>query len=381
MGGGIARWMAELARAYPPGGLVVSTGAWRGGAESDQALPQRVDRLTLNANRLKTLQGVLRWSHRVARLTRSTSAEFIWCGNLKPAAYPALWVHRRQGVPYSVIFHGTDLLKLQHKVKASAVKRRSATMLLRSAAVLVANSRWTGDLCRRVLVQLGLVCGPGTVRIVQPGTDPNRFRPGLDTEAARARYDLESGRWLLTVARLVEHKSIDTAIRAFASLASTYPDLRYAVAGEGEIRPSLEELARSLGVGDRVRFLGGVPDSLLPNLINCADVFVGVSREMYDKVEGFGISLVEASACGVPVVGGTGGGIPDAVRDGETGLLANGADPAAVAAAIERLLLDEALRASLGAGGRRAVETFYNWDRVTRDLRSIAAELQPARRK
>lgn len=374
MGGGIARWMGELARHYPPGELVVSTGMWPDSEESDAAIPQKVDRIALSAKRLKTLQGLLLWSHRAAVLTRSLAAEFTWCGNFKPATYPARWVHERQGVPYGIIFHGTDLLKLQHRIHQSSVKRRAAEVLLRSAAVLVANSRWTADLCRQVLTEIGFGADSHDVRVVPLGTDPTRFRPGLDTEPVRVKYRLDRGRWLLTVARLVEHKGIDTAIRAFAQVAAAYPDLRYAVAGAGAMRKPLEGLATSLGVGDRVRFLGPVPDAELPALLNVAEVYVGASRAMGDQVEGFGIALAEASASGVPVVGGTAGGMPDAVREGETGLLADGEDPAAVAAAVRSLLDNESLRAGLGAAGRKAVETYYNWDRVTKDLRRIAAE-------
>jgi phosphatidylinositol alpha-1,6-mannosyltransferase len=171
----------------------------------------------------------------------------------------------------------------------------------------------------------------------------------------------------------VEHKGVDNGIRAFALLSPDYPDLGYAVAGVGEIQPSLVALARSLGVGERVRFLGSVPDDCLPQLLNTATIYLGPSREMHDKVEGFGIALVEASACGVPVVGGASGGIPDAVRDGETGLLTDPESPPAIAATLRRLLDDEVLRARLGAGGRAAVESHYNWERVTADMRGIAA--------
>jgi len=92
-------------------------------------------------------------------------------------------------------------------------------------------------------------------------------------------------------------------------------------------------------------------------------------------VEGFGISLVEASACGLPVVAGNSGGIPDAVRDGETGFLVPPEDPGALAAAIVRLLENADLAKRVGAAGRRAVETYFNWDRVVRDLRAIEAEV------
>ncbi|PYO74733.1 MAG: hypothetical protein DMD64_02715 [Gemmatimonadetes bacterium] len=93
----------------------------------------------------------------------------------------------------------------------------------------------------------------------------------------------------------------------------------------------------------------------------------------------FGISLVEASACGLAVVGGRSGGVPDAVRDGETGILVDPDDPAAVAAGINALLADPARRDRLGAAGRKAVEEFYNWDRVVRDLMEIDSRYRSTR--
>ena len=374
-GGGIARWLAEMARHYPPGEMVVSTGSWPGSAAADAEIPQQVDRLDIPSTRLRTPLGLACWSQRAHQLVRETGANFIWCGTLKPAGYPARWVHARTDIPYAILFHGTDLLKLEHHVNASFARHTTARALIGAAAVCVANSRWTMNVCNRVLDRLGLESDHRpAVRTVALGTDIQRFQPGLDNRDVRDRYGLGSGRWLLTVARLVEHKGVDHGIRAFSLLATDYPDLGYAVAGVGEIRPSLEELARSLGVGDRVRFLGGVPDDCLPQLLNVATIYLGPSREMHDKVEGFGIALVEASACGVPVVGGASGGIPDAVRDGETGILADPDSPRAIAVAIRRLLDDEALRARLGAGGRAAALSHYNWERVTADMRRIAAE-------
>jgi phosphatidylinositol alpha-1,6-mannosyltransferase len=134
-------------------------------------------------------------------------------------------------------------------------------------------------------------------------------------------------------------------------------------------------------VADRVRFLTDVPDRDLPALYNCAEIYLGVSRLMEQRVEGFGISLAEASACGVPVIAGRSGGIPAAVRDGETGLLVDADRVEAVADAVEHLLGDAPLRARLGAAGRRAVESHYNWNRVTSDLARIGRELGAAARQ
>ena len=375
IGGGIARWMAELARRYPAGSLVVSTGQHPDARDVDGTFPNQIDRLPISARRLRTIQGILLWSRRASVLARGGRAEFIWCGNIKPAAYPARWVMERVGIPYGILLHGGDLLILQHQVHRSAVKRRAARALLTSAAVLVANSQWTRDRCVHLLGELDVEPTPEQVRVVPLGADHEFFRPGVDATTVRRRYGLEEGRWLLSVARLTRHKGIDTALGALARLAPEFPDLRYAVVGTGEAREALEAEARQLGVGERVRFLTEVPDRDLPALYNTAEIYLGVSRLMEQRVEGFGISIAEASACAVPVVAGRSGGIPEAVRDGETGLLVDAESPEAVEAALRRLLRDEGMRRRLGEGGRRAVEEKYNWDRVVADLVRIGREI------
>ncbi|HXE57722.1 MAG TPA: glycosyltransferase family 4 protein [Gemmatimonadales bacterium] len=381
--GGISRWMGELARRYPAHELVVSTGQHPDSQDTDPQFGVTVDRVPISARRLRTIQGLLLWSRRAATLARLHRPSFTWCGNLKPAAYPAKWVRERVGVPYGAIVHGTDLLLLQHRIHQSVVKRRAAQALLQSASVLVANSRWTRNLCLTVLNELGLKANDTQVRTVPLGTDPGHFRPGVDTDAVRARYRLPRGRYLVTVARLAAHKGIDTVLRVVATLAREVPELRYAVVGSGQKQEELETLARELGVADRVHFLTDVPDRDLPALYNLAEVYLGVSRPAELMIEGFGIALTEASACGVPVVAGTSGGMPDAVRDGETGLLVDSESVEAVTGAVRRLLEDRELARRLGAEGRRAVETFYNWDRVTAELRDIAEEFsrRPAPRR
>lgn len=379
MGGGIARWMGEIARRYPPGELIVSTGSIANAEFSDASFPNRIDRLGLPARRLRTIQGLVLWSRRVTRLIHQHGARFLWCGNLRPAAYPAKWAHQRSGLPYGVLVHGGDLLAVRHNYRDSRVKRLTARALIGTADVLVANSRWTHDLTCEVLRELGLAERTGRVRVVPLGTDPALFQPGLDPAPIRVRYRLPAGRWLVTVARLVPHKGLDTTIRALARLASSHPDLHYAIVGQGSYQPSLLALAEAEGVGERVRFLTDVTDEQLPAVYALADVYVGVSRQTARDVEGFGISLLEASASGKPVVAGRSGGMPDAIRDGETGTLVDAEDPDAVARAVAALLGDRGRAAAMGAAGRRAVESFYNWSRVVADLRALSAEASAAR--
>jgi phosphatidylinositol alpha-1,6-mannosyltransferase len=375
-GGGIARMMGELALRYPPQSLVVSTGTYPDSAASDARFPQSVDRVGIRATRLRTINGLALWAARAALLARRRRFDFAWCGELKPAGYPAWWLAKRYGVPYGVVVHGTELLLLEAKIRRSRFKRWTAGGLVTGATVLVANSSWTAALARSVYELLGRSDLARRVQVVPLGTEPAQFRPGIDPTTIRARYGLTGGPWILTVARLEWHKGIDTVIQALPAVRAAHPTARYVVAGTGPRQPQLDQLAARLGVGDAVKFLGFVPDDALPALYNAVDLYVGASRYHELLVEGFGISLVEASASGIAVVGGRSGGVPDAVRDGETGILVDPEDRADVAAGITRLLGDEALRKRLGAAGRRAVETYYNWDRVARDLMRIDDEFR-----
>ncbi|HEY6783753.1 MAG TPA: glycosyltransferase family 4 protein [Gemmatimonadales bacterium] len=368
--------MGELALRYPPKSLVVSTGTYLDSAASDARFSQTIDRVGIRATRLRTINGLALWTWRASALARTFRPGFAWCGELKPAGYPARFLSRWHGVPYGVVVHGTELLLLDAKIKRSRFKRWTAGGLLSGAAVIAANSTWTGNLAKAVLELLHRSDLAQRVRVVPLGTEPREFRPGIDPRDVRDRYGLTGGPWILTVARIEWHKGIDTMIKAMPAIRAAHPGARYAVAGIGPRQPQLEQLARETGVADAVRFLGPVSDADLPALYNAADLYVGASRRHDLLVEGFGISLVEASASGLAVVGGRSGGVPDAVRDGETGILIDPDQPTAVAAGVNRLLSDEPLRKKLGAAGRVAVEKYYNWDRVAKDLIDIDREFR-----
>jgi phosphatidyl-myo-inositol dimannoside synthase len=375
LGGGIARWMGELARRYPAGSLVVSTGCEDGSGSTDPDFPNLVDRVPVPSRRLRAAHGLVRWSLRAAALAKAYGSEFVWCGNIKPAAYPARWIKARMGLPYGLLVHGGDLLILQTQARRSIAKKRVMQALLGQASVVIANSQWTRDLCCALLEELEIRGDAGRVRTVPLGSDPVLFRPGLDQASVRSRYGLGAGRWLLTVARLSQHKGVDIGIRVLAMLRERFPDLGYLVVGCGSERASLESLTRELGIANRIRFLGAVPDSELPAVYNLGEIYIGLSRIMPDRVEGFGISLSEAAASGLPAVASRTGGIPDAVHDGQTGLLVDPNNLEEVCQAV-RTMLDNPDRArQMGCAGRRAVETYYNWDRVAGDLLRIGREL------
>jgi phosphatidyl-myo-inositol dimannoside synthase len=375
MGGGIARWMAALADGYPAGTLTVSTGTIAGSAASDETSPQRVDRVRVPVDRLRTLAGLVAWSRRAVALARDTPASFAWCDTIRPAGYVAHWTWRRARLPYGIMVVGNDLLTLRAKITHRGFKRRAMQSVLGDAAVFVAISQWTAGQCRALLGDLGLDAAAARVRVVPLGTDPVRWRADpLGAAQFRRRRGLPDGRWLVTVARLVEYKGIDTGIRLVARLRNDYPDLHYAVIGRGAHEAALQALAAELGVTDRVHLLTDVTDAELPAAYSIGEIYLGLTRETPLDVEGFGISLAEAAACGLPVIAARSGGIPDAVVDGETGVLVDQANLAAMESALRRLLDDNALAHRMAAAGRARVEGYLNWERVVAEMRAIAAE-------
>jgi len=263
-----------------------------------------------------------------------------------------------------------------HRIHHSRLARSTVKALFASASAIVANSQWTREQTQTVLREVGLSSQAEAVKIVPLGADPELFKPGVDTREVKARYRLNGGPWLVTVARLEDYKGIDTALKTLARLRSNGTEVNYLVVGAGKRGAAYKKLAEELKVADQVRFVGNVPDTELPALYNAASAYVGLTRKTVGgRVEGFGIALAEASACGLPVIAGRSGGVAEAVKEGETGLIVDPEDTEEIATAITRLLDDQLLARRLGQAGRKAVESHYNWDRVIRDLREIEAQV------
>jgi len=205
-------------------------------------------------------------------------------------------------------------------------------------------------------------------------------------EGLRRRYGLGNGPVLLTVARLAPVKGHDTVLAALPGLIRRHPGLHYVVVGDGSERRRLERRAREHGVEQRVRFAGAVPDAERAAHFALATLFAMPSRHLdrYDGLEGFGLVFLEAASHGLASIGGASGGVGEAIRHGETGLLVPPDDPAAFAEAADRLLGDEAARLRLGETGRRWAEA-HPWSRSADTLRALwngsggAAELPLAR--
>jgi glycosyltransferase involved in cell wall biosynthesis len=191
------------------------------------------------------------------------------------------------------------------------------------------------------------------IEVIYDGIDLDRFAVGRSKEELRKVFDLPSGTWIAgVVARLREEKGVDVFLRAADLVRREASDLTFVVAGDGPQRGELESLALSLDLADgTLRFLGHVDD--VPALLAALDVVVVPSLR-----EGFGLSVVEAMACGRPVVASEVGGIPEVVGKWDNAILVPPGDPQALAAGILKLYRDPELARLLGERGRQNAGRF-----------------------
>jgi D-inositol-3-phosphate glycosyltransferase len=201
-------------------------------------------------------------------------------------------------------------------------------------------------------------------RVIYNGVDIDQFSP-RPPDLAPWPPQVEPGVPVaLWAGRLVRWKGTVDAVRAVALARSPF---HLCIAGAGPEEERLKSAARSLGIADRVHFLGNVPHESLPALFAATQVVLGTSFAN----ETFGMTLAEASACARPVIATDFGGFPEVVRDGETGLLVPPRDPARLAAAIDTIIRDPDDAARMGAAGRAFVAAEFAWPTVT--ARVIAA--------
>jgi phosphatidylinositol alpha-1,6-mannosyltransferase len=184
-----------------------------------------------------------------------------------------------------------------------------------------------------------------------PGVDVTFFRPGAGGQAVRERLGLAGRPVVACVSRMVPRKGQDTLIKAWPQVRAELPAARLLLVGDGPYASALKRLAERLGVAGEVIFTGPVPWPELPGYYDAADVFAMPCRTRRAglDVEGLGIVYLEASATGLPVIGGDSGGAPDAILDGESGYVVH--DVAGVAARITELLNDPAKAKAVGEKG------------------------------
>ena len=369
--GGIQSFVHALACRLPADGVVVYAPAWEGAAEFDARQPFPVIR-----HPGSLMLPVPSVRDRAADLLASHGCDTVLFGAAAPLGLlaPSL---RRAGA--------RRIVALTHGHEAGWAALPGARQLFRRIGSQVDVLTYLAEYFRIRLA--GALTPEAAARMARlaPGVDPAEFRPGAGGSEVRKRLGIDPDQQVVVcVSRLVARKGQDTLIRAWPRVLSAHaatpgnssgtglPPLLMIV-GDGPYRPRLERLAARLAVTDSVLFTGPVAADELPAHYDAGNVFAMPCRTRRAglDVEGLGIVYLEASATGLPVVGGDSGGAPDAIADGETGYVVTGGSAAGVAARISQLLADPVGAAAMGEKGQAWIEREWTWDLVAERLQRV----------
>ncbi len=281
-----------------------------------------------------------------------------------PNGPPAALAARAYGLPLVISLHGSDIYLAERSRAIATV----AGVAFRSAAAVTACS---ADLRDRG-VRLG--ARPATTTVIPYGVDIREFRPDEAARTAvRAELGLDDGAPLvLGLGRLVAKKGFGVLLDAWPQVLAHAPRATLCIVGYGDLRGPLEEQARRLGVATQVRFPGQLERRRAAAYMAAADVFaLPIVRE---GVDGLPNVLLEAMGAGMPVVASRVAGVPDVIDDDVHGMIVPERDPAALAAAILRLITDRPFAEQLGRAARARVERELTWEKTCERFERVYRE-------
>ncbi|HUA42876.1 MAG TPA: glycosyltransferase family 4 protein [Streptosporangiaceae bacterium] len=366
--GGIQSFVHALATRLPADGVVVYAPAWDGAAEFDARQPFPV--LRHPGSLMLPLPSV---GARARAMLADYGCDTVLFGAAAPLGLLAPQL-RRAGAK--------RIVGLTHGHEAGWAALPVARSLLRRIGDEVDVLTYLAEYFRIRMSRA--LSGEAASRMVKlaPGVDPAAFRPGAGGALVRRRLGISPDRQVVVcVSRMVPRKGQDLLIRAWPGVRERVAgDPLLLLVGDGPDRRRLDGLVRSSGATGSVLFTGPVSWADLPAHYDAGNIFAMPCRTRRAglDVEGLGIVYLEASATGLPVIGGDSGGAPDAVLDGETGYVVPGRDQRVLTDRLVQLLADPAGAAAMGDKGQAWIDREWTWDLVAERLQQILAGPQPA---
>lgn len=352
--GGIETFVIGLIERAPFGSVIVYTSSQEGAAPFDEAWRSNFG-VEVIRDRSTILLPTIRVSKRVRALLKSREIKTVFFGAAAPLALLAPGLRKSGAERVVALTHG-------HEVWWSKIF--PFTWAMRRIGDNVDHLTYLGEFTRKnISAALSTRAQSAMVKIA-PGIDTNHFSPREDAVELRKELQLQDKKVIVSVGRLVHRKGQDTLIESLPEILRSIPSAHILFVGEGPYKKYLVKLASELNVLEHVTFIGRIHYADLPRHICVGDIFAMPSRSRLAglEVEGLGIVYLEASACGLAVIGGTSGGAPDAVLEGETGYAVDGTSASAVAAAAIELLSKPELCQTMGARGRQWIIDEWRWD-------------------
>ena len=262
-----------------------------------------------------------------------------------------------------VVAHGLEITRLK-----SLRELKTMTKVVSSSDLVLSVSKFTRD---EIINRLDRI-DTNHVKFLPNGVDTNRFFPSKVDDAFLQKYSIPVGSdIILTLARIIKRKAHDDVIKAMPDILTEFPKAHYIIAGPHRKKDSylhyLKQLTKELSVENHVTFIDFIPEEDLKKIYSASKVYVMASRTLHETgdSEGFGITFLEANACGCPVIGSYEGGIPDAVENEINGLLVPSDSPNDISKSIKKLFSNEDYRKNIAKMGMARVSEKFTWEKLT----------------
>ena len=352
--GGIETFVIGLIERLPHSSVIVYTSRQEGSEPFDKKWFTEFG-VEVIRDRSRILLPSLRVGRKVRALVRSRGITTVFFGAAAPLGLLSQGL-RRSGVKRIVaLTHG-------HEVWWAKVWPFSWAM--RRIGNGVDNLTYLGNFTRTEISRALSQRSANSMRKIAPGIDTDHFAPRADAQLLRTELGLSEKKVIVSVGRLVHRKGQDTLIESMPKILMQIPDAHLLFIGEGPYKDYLVKRAAELKVSHAITFIGRIQYADLPRYICVGDIFAMPSRSRLAglEVEGLGIVYLEASACGLAVIGGKSGGAPDAVLEGETGFAVDGTSADSVAQAAVALLDNPELARQMGVRGRQWIIDEWRWE-------------------
>ena len=265
-----------------------------------------------------------------------------------------------------VVAHGLEITRLNSKRELRAIRS-----VVESCDLILSVSRFTRD---EIINRLSDI-NTNHVKFLPNGVDVERFYPCEVDDLFYKKYSLhQDSDLILTLARIIKRKAHDDVIKALPDIINDFPKAHYVIAGphrkKDSYLESLKILVKELSLENNVTFIDFIPDEDLKKIYSASKVYIMPSKTLHNEgdSEGFGITFLEANACGCPAIGSYDGGIPDAVENEVNGLLVQSGSSNEIAKAIKKMFSDEDYRLSLAKKGIARVEESFTWKKLSAQM-------------
>ncbi len=291
------------------------------------------------------------------KLIKKEKIRLIHAHWIIPSGLLAVILKKMHNIPVVVSVHGSDIFSLK-----GPISRLIQRYVIENCDVCTANSSATKE---EIIKKLKI---KKDIKVIPMGVDMKQFAKKKGKKLLRKyKNNDKNNKILLFVGRLAEQKGLQYLIKALPLVLKKYPETKLLVVGEGSYKKELTGLASKLDLGKSIAFIGALPHSELAGYYKIADALILPSI----SGEGLGIVLAEAIAAGTPVIGTKTGGIPDIIKDRETGLLVRKKDEKDIADKISALLSNQRLRATLVKNGQKHIRKNLSWDVVVKKFEKV----------